>query len=90
MPPLKRKPATAKEPPQRRLIETGNTTDPAKLVIPPNASNYAPEPAEFTFLVDAETPNGTYLNEELLHGARPLHLGDRVRIGDSEFTFEVD
>jgi len=44
----------AKEPPQRRLIETGNTTDPAKLVIPPNASNYAPEPAEFTFLVDAE------------------------------------
>jgi hypothetical protein len=44
----------AKERPQRWLIETGNTTDPAKLVIPPNASNYAPEPAEFTFLVDAE------------------------------------
>ena len=44
----------AKEPPQRWLIETGNTTDPATLVIPPNASNYAPEPAEFTFLVDAE------------------------------------
>jgi hypothetical protein len=44
----------SKEPPQRWLIETGNTTDPAKLVIPPNASNYAPEPAEFTFLADAE------------------------------------
>jgi hypothetical protein len=44
----------AKETPQRWLIETGNTTDPAKLVIPPNASNYAPEPAEFTFLADAE------------------------------------
>jgi hypothetical protein len=44
----------ANQAPQRRLIETGNTTDPAKLVIPPNASNYAPEPAEFTFLVDAE------------------------------------
>jgi hypothetical protein len=44
----------AKEPPQRWLIETGNTTDPTKLVIPPNAPNYAPEPAEFTFLVDAE------------------------------------
>jgi hypothetical protein len=44
----------AKEQPQRWLIETGNTTDPAKLVIPPNATNYAPEPAEFTFLVDAE------------------------------------
>jgi pSer/pThr/pTyr-binding forkhead associated (FHA) protein len=34
--------------------------------------------------------NGTYLNEELLETARPLHPGDRVRIGDSEFTFEVD
>ena len=44
----------AKEPPQRWLIETGNTTDPAKLVIPPNDPNYAPEPAEFTFLADAE------------------------------------
>jgi hypothetical protein len=44
----------AKEPPQRWLIETGNTTDPAKLVIPPNAPDYAPEPAEFTFLEDAE------------------------------------
>ena len=44
----------AKEPPQRWLIETGNTTDPAHFAVPPNASNYAPEPAEFTFLVDAE------------------------------------
>jgi hypothetical protein len=39
---------------------------------------------------DLESTNGTYLNEELLHGAQPLHLGDRVRIGESEFTFEVD
>ena len=44
----------AKEPPQRRLIETGNATDPRNFAIPPNASNYEPEPAEFTFLVDAE------------------------------------
>jgi hypothetical protein len=44
----------AKEPPQRWLIESGNNTNPAKLVIPPNSSNYAPEPAEFTFLEDAE------------------------------------
>jgi hypothetical protein len=44
----------AKEPPQRWLVETGNNTDPAKLVIPPNASNYATEPAEYTFLADAE------------------------------------
>ena len=31
--------------------------------------------------------NGTYLNEELLSGPQPLHPGDRVRIGDSEFTY---
>jgi hypothetical protein len=39
---------------------------------------------------DLHSTNGTYLNEELLEGARPLHPGDRVRIGESEFTFEVD
>jgi FHA domain len=39
---------------------------------------------------DLGSTNGTYLNEELLDGPRPLHPGDRVRIGDSEFTFEVD
>lgn len=37
---------------------------------------------------DLESTNGTYLNEELLEGPRPLHRGDRVRIGDSEFTYE--
>jgi hypothetical protein len=39
---------------------------------------------------DLDSTNGTYLNEELLQTARPLHPGDRVRIGDSEFAFEVD
>jgi pSer/pThr/pTyr-binding forkhead associated (FHA) protein len=39
---------------------------------------------------DLGSTNGTYLNEELLETPRPLHPGDRVRIGDSEFTFEVD
>ncbi len=39
---------------------------------------------------DLGSTNGTYLNEELLETARPLHPGDRVRIGDSEFTVEVD
>ena len=38
---------------------------------------------------DLGSTNGTYLNEELLQTARPLHPGDRVRIGDSEFTFEA-
>jgi hypothetical protein len=37
---------------------------------------------------DLESTNGTYLNEELLDGPRPLHPGDRVRIGDSEFSYE--
>jgi hypothetical protein len=36
---------------------------------------------------DLGSTNGTYLNEELLAGPQPLHAGDRVRIGDSEFTF---
>jgi predicted component of type VI protein secretion system len=39
-------------------------------------------------LEDMESTNGTYLNEELLAGPAPLHNGDRVRIGDSEFTYE--
>jgi hypothetical protein len=41
-------------------------------------------------LEDLGSTNGTYLNEELLQGPAPLHNGDRVRIGDSEFTFESD
>jgi hypothetical protein len=38
-------------------------------------------------LEDLGSTNGTYLNEELLRGPQPLHAGDRVRIGDSEFTY---
>lgn len=38
-------------------------------------------------LEDLGSTNGTYLNEEVLGGPTPLHPGDRVRIGDSEFTF---
>ena len=36
---------------------------------------------------DLGSTNGTYLNEEPLNGPQPLHDGDRVRIGDSEFTY---
>jgi FHA domain len=36
---------------------------------------------------DLGSTNGTYLNEELLSGPQPLHPGDRVRIGDSEFSY---
>ncbi len=39
---------------------------------------------------DLGSTNGTYLNEEVLQSPRPLHPGDHVRIGDSEFTFEVE
>ena len=38
-------------------------------------------------LEDLGSTNGTYLNEELVAGPQPLHRGDRVRIGDSEFTY---
>jgi hypothetical protein len=37
---------------------------------------------------DLGSTNGTYLNDEPLSGPQPLHEGDRIRIGDSEFTFE--
>jgi FHA domain len=39
-------------------------------------------------LEDLGSTNGTYLNEEPLRGPQPLHPGDRIRIGDSQFTFE--
>jgi hypothetical protein len=36
---------------------------------------------------DLGSTNGTYLNDEPLTGPRPLHDGDQIRIGDSEFTY---
>ncbi len=48
------------------------------------------EQAGTLVLEDLRSTNGTYLNEELLESPRPLHPGDRVRIGESEFSFEVD
>jgi FHA domain len=36
---------------------------------------------------DLGSTNGTYLNEEPLTGPQPLHDGDRIRIGDSEFSY---
>ena len=36
---------------------------------------------------DLGSTNGTYLNGELLSGPQPLHDGDRIRIGDSEFSY---
>jgi hypothetical protein len=42
---------------------------------------------DFLYVEDMGSTNGTYLNDELLSGPQPLHRGDRVRIGDSEFTY---
>jgi hypothetical protein len=36
---------------------------------------------------DLGSTNGTYLNESPLSGPQPLHDGDRIRIGDSEFSY---
>ena len=36
---------------------------------------------------DLGSTNGTYLNDVLLTGPQPLHDGDRIRIGDSEFSY---
>jgi hypothetical protein len=37
---------------------------------------------------DLGSTNGTYLNDEPLNGPQPLHSGDRIRIGDSEFSYQ--
>jgi hypothetical protein len=39
-------------------------------------------------LEDLGSTNGTFLNGEPVRGPQPLHAGDRIRIGDSEFSFE--
>jgi len=39
---------------------------------------------------DLSSTNGTFLNEEPLVGAQPLQIGDRIRIGDTEFTYLDD
>jgi hypothetical protein len=44
----------ASEPPQRLLIESAGGTDASKFAIPPNEGNYAPAPAEVTFLEDVD------------------------------------
>jgi len=36
---------------------------------------------------DLGSTNGTYLNDSPLTGPQPLHDGDRIRIGDCEFSY---
>jgi pSer/pThr/pTyr-binding forkhead associated (FHA) protein len=40
-------------------------------------------------LEDLGSTNGTFLNGEPVDGPQPLHPGDRIRIGDSEFVFKT-
>jgi FHA domain-containing protein len=39
---------------------------------------------------DMNSTNGTLLNSQELHGEAELSPGDTIRIGDTEFRFEVD
>jgi hypothetical protein len=41
------------------------------------------------FVEDLESTNGTYLNGQELRGEAPLHDMDSIRIGDTEFRFEL-
>ena len=52
----------------------------------PRATRASSRQGGVVVLEDLGSTNGTYLNGELLAGPQPLHPGDRVRIGDSEFT----
>ncbi|CAN5600331.1 FHA domain-containing protein [soil metagenome] len=41
------------------------------------------------YVEDMSSTNGTLLNSSDLHGEAELRPGDKIRIGDTEFTFEV-
>ena len=41
------------------------------------------------YVEDMSSTNGTLLNSGELHGEAELSPGDKIRIGDTEFTFEV-
>jgi hypothetical protein len=42
------------------------------------------------YVEDMNSTNGTLLNSQDLHGEAELRSGDKIRIGDTEFTFEVN
>lgn len=41
------------------------------------------------YVEDLDSTNGTYLNGQELRGEAPLHDMDSIRIGDTEFRFEL-
>lgn len=42
------------------------------------------------FVEDLQSTNGTFLNGAALHGEAPLSDLDMIKIGDTEFRFELD
>lgn len=44
---------------------------------------------EILVIEDLGSTNGTFLNDEPLQGPQPLHSGDRIRIGSSEFSYRI-
>lgn len=40
-------------------------------------------------VTDLGSVNGTFVNNQRVHVARPLHDGDRLRVGPFEFAFEI-
>jgi hypothetical protein len=42
---------------------------------------------ELLVLEDMGSTNGTYLNGQPLRGPQPLHPGDRIAIGENEFSY---
>jgi class 3 adenylate cyclase/tetratricopeptide (TPR) repeat protein len=39
---------------------------------------------------DLDSANGTFVNDQRVHAPRPLAKGDRIRLADITFTFDVD
>ena len=70
------------------LLGRGDAVD-IKLEDPFASSRHARivRQGDLAVIEDLGSTNGTLLNGEPLRGPQPLHPGDRVRIGDSEFTY---
>ena len=43
----------------------------------------------FWVITDLGSTNGTYVNETRLTGSGPLHAGDRIRLGNTLFSYEA-
>ena len=66
----------------------GDTTD-IRIEDPFASSRHARivRQGDLLVLEDLDSTNGTFLNGEPLRGPQPLHSGDRIAIGDNEFSY---